>query len=128
MAEVVRWAVVALSAATAGYMVVDGVRAFVRGDYITPRSGRYAGRLGPWAGLVSAIGIEPRSTGMKVFFVAYGIAWLAIALAFAVGVPWAWLAMLVAAIGALWYLLVGTIVSVVVIALLFAPGVRDVFA
>ncbi len=33
-------------------MVVDGSRALVKGEYITPKSGSFAGNLGPWAKLV----------------------------------------------------------------------------
>lgn len=108
-------------------MVFDGARALVVGDYLTPSSGEYAGQLGPWSKLVRKAGIEPRSTMMKSIFVVYGLAWLAIATAFGLRVPWAWLAMLIAALGSLWYLVVGTSVSVVVIALLLLPGVRGQF-
>jgi hypothetical protein len=58
-----RWAVVVLAVLEAGWMVFDGARALVVGDYVTPSSGEYAGKLGPWAGLASALGVEPRSTG-----------------------------------------------------------------
>lgn len=43
-----RWVVVGLVVFEAGYMVFDGSRALVVGDYITPRSGRTLGQLGPW--------------------------------------------------------------------------------
>ena len=89
-----RWLIVLLSVAEAGWMVFDGGRALTIGDYVTPASGPYAGRLGPWAAIVSAVGIAPRSTTMKVAFVAFGTAWLACAVAFARRVPWAWTAML----------------------------------
>ncbi len=119
-----RWVIVALAAAEAGFMAFDGARALVVGDYVTPRSGPYAGKLGPWTSLIKAVGLEPRSTPMKAIFVVYGVAWLAILVAFAAGTQWAWLAMLIAAIGSLWYLVPGTIISLVIIGLLFVPGVR----
>lgn len=53
---------VALALIESGWMAFDGMRALLVGDYVTPRSGPYAGQLGPWARLVSAVGIEPRST------------------------------------------------------------------
>ena len=99
-------------------MTFDGARALIVGDYVTPTSGQYAGQLGPWSKLVSAAGIEPRSTLMKCVFVTYGIGWLVIIGCYAMKLPWAWRAMLVAAIGALWYLPVGTTMSVIVIILL----------
>ena len=120
-----RWAIVALALLDAGYMTVDGARALATGDYFTPSSGEHAGELGPWARIVAAIGIEPRSTAMKSFFVAYGLVWLAVIVAFAAGQPWSWLAMLLLAAGSVWYLTIGTAVSVVVSLLLFLPAVHD---
>ena len=35
--------------------------ALVKGDYVTPKSGPYAGQLGPWSNVVSAS--NPRATG-----------------------------------------------------------------
>lgn len=119
-----RWAVVALAVLEAGWMVFDGARALVVGDYVTPSTGEHAGQLGPWADLVGALGVDPRSTGMKAFFVLYGVGWLAVAAAFARGRRWAWAAMLAAAAGSLWYLVVGTVASAVMIALLVVPAVR----
>lgn len=123
----IRWVAAALAAGEAGFMLVDGVRALLVGDFITPKSGAYAGRLGPWARLVSAIGIAPRSTLMKWVFVVYGGIWLAIVAAFALGARWAWVAMLLLAVGSLWYLIFGSIVSAVVIVLLLLPAVRAVY-
>lgn len=122
-----RWVIVALAVVGAGYMVVDGTRALLRGDYFTPSSGEHAGELGPWAGIVRAVGVEPRSTAMKAFFVLYGAGWLAVAVAFALEASWSWLAMLVLAIGSLWYLVPGTVLSAAIIALLLVPSVREVF-
>jgi hypothetical protein len=104
-------------------MFVDGALALTRGHYITPRSGRYAGQLGPWARLVRAVGIDPRSALMKWVFVGYGLAWLAIIYAaFFEGDEWSWAAMLVAAVGSLWYLIFGTVTSAIVIVLLLVAG------
>src|SRR5688572_12949035 len=87
--DVTRWLVVALAGIESGWMVFDGARALVVGDYVTPQTGEYAGQLGPWAALISAIGIDPRSTAMKLAFVGYGGAWLLVAGAFARRAPWA---------------------------------------
>ncbi len=51
-----------LAALEAGWMMFDGMRALIVGDYVTPKKGPYAGQLGPWSKLVSAIGLAPRST------------------------------------------------------------------
>ncbi|MBI5840539.1 MAG: hypothetical protein HZB19_10590 [Chloroflexi bacterium] len=61
------WIVVLLIIFNSGWMLFDGTRALVVGDYITPVAGEYAGRLGPWSNLVKAAGIEPRSTLMKLY-------------------------------------------------------------
>lgn len=113
-----RWVIVLLALSEAGWMVFDGTRAFVAGDYVTPKSGEYAGQLGPWAKVVEKVGIAPRSSLMKGIFVAYGAAWLAVIVCFALRMPWAWWAMLGAAVGSLWYLVVGTATDVILIVLL----------
>ena len=57
-----------------------GHRAFIVGDDVTPRSGPYAGQLGPWSRVVSAARIEPRPSPMKSIFVVCGAALLLISL------------------------------------------------
>jgi len=106
-------------------MTFDGTRAFIVGDYVTPKTGEYAGQLGPWTKLVSAVGIEPRSTLMKTIFVVLGVAWLAFIVCYALGYKWAWWAMLLAAIGTLWYLPVGTIASLIIIILILIQTFRS---
>jgi hypothetical protein len=122
-----RWVVVALATLDAGYMLVDGTRALATGDYFTPASGEHAGELGPWTHVVEAVGVEPRSTGMKIFFVVYGAVWLAVTAAFALEQEWSWVPMLLLAVGSVWYLTPGTVVSVLVTILLFVPAVRDLY-
>jgi hypothetical protein len=94
------------------WMTFDGMHALVVGDYVTPPSGPRAGELGPWSGIVSAIGIPPRSTAMKLIFVVYGSSWLSVALAWAVGARRARGAMLAAALATLWYLPVGILFGI----------------
>src|SRR5687767_15541284 len=103
------WIVVVLVAFTAGWMLFDGTRALITGDYVTPTSGEYAGQLGPWSNLVEAVGIEPRSTLMKLIFVGYGLSVLIVVVCFALGVTWARLALIVVCILGLWFLPIGTI-------------------
>ena len=114
----IRSIVIILALLQAGWMTFDGTRAFVVGDYVTPTSGAYAGELGPWSKIILAAGIEPRSPLMKAIFVVYGVAWLIIISFFAQKLRWTSWAMLVAAAGSLWYLPVGTISSMLQIALL----------
>lgn len=117
-----RWVSVVLCLVQGGYMAVDGVRALVVGSYITPGSGEHAGRLGPWARIVRAVGIPPESAGMKTAFVVLGAAWLVTALGLAVGAGWArWLGIALA-VATLWYLVPGTVISVVLLLLLLFAG------
>src|SRR5919108_4013466 len=112
------WVVVTLAILNAGWMVFDGTRALTIGDYVTPQTGEYAGQLGPWSKVVKTIGIEPRSTLMKSIFVGYGMVMLVIAICFVLRLPWAWWGMIITAVLGLWYLPVGTIVNIIVLALL----------
>jgi len=109
----VRLALVALGLVEGAWMTFDGTRALTVGDYVTPSSGARAGQLGPWSHVVTAVGILPRSTTMKMIFVVYGLSWLIIALGLAFRSGWALPAMLIAALATLWYLPVGTIFGIV---------------
>lgn len=115
----VRWPVVLLATADAGWMIFDGGRALIVGDYVTAAGGQ----LGPWASLVSAIGVEPRGTGMKLFFAGYGTLWLVGVAGYAARRPWGRTAVTLGAAGSLWYLVAGTASSVLQLALL-AAGAR----
>ncbi|GAB4327245.1 MAG: hypothetical protein Kow0074_22480 [Candidatus Zixiibacteriota bacterium] len=112
------WVVTVLAVLVAAWMLIDGIHALVTGDYVTPSSGDHAGQLGPWSSVVSAVGIPPRSTVMKAIFVIYGALWLGVLVGFVMRQSWAGKALLVAAIGSLWYLPFGTLFGVVQIVLL----------
>jgi len=118
------WIVIVLALLQGGWLAFDGARALIAGDYVTPRSGRHAGELGPWSKLVAAAGIEPRSGLMKGIHVGIGAAWLAAIAAFALGASWSWWAMLVCAIAGLWYLPFGTLLSLIQIVLLAVMRTR----
>jgi hypothetical protein len=119
-----RWVVLVVALTEGGWFAYDGGRALLIGDYVTPSSGEYAGRLGPWKHVVSAVGIEPRSTLMKTVFFVYGLVWLGVMACFAFGARWAWWAMVVLAAGSLWYLPFGTLCSIVQLVLLMLPPLR----
>ena len=114
-----RWVIIILITLIAGWMLADGLRALTVGDYFTPASGEYAGQLGPWTLLVQALGIEPRSTFMKLVFIVYGIAALIAVAGFALNQPWGRNALIAIALLGLWYLPIGTAANVVAIILLF---------
>lgn len=122
-----RWITATMALLEAGFMMFDGIRALTVGDYLTPSSGEYAGQLGPWSSIVQSVGIEPRSALMKWIFVAYGIAWLVAILAFVAEQPWAWWAMVAFGVGSLWYLVPGTVVSLLVLVLLLLPSLRAAY-
>ena len=113
------WIIVVLVVFNAGWMLFDGTRALIVGDYVTPSTGDRAGQLGPWARVVSAVGLNPRSTPVKLVFVLYGAATLILAACFGLQLPWAWWGLLAAAALGLWYLPVGTAINALVLVLLF---------
>lgn len=118
------WIVFTLVALNAGWMAFDGGRALFVGDYITPSSGEYAGQLGPWALAVRAVGLEPRSTPVKIAFVVLGLSGLILNAAFLLGAGWARWGLMVWAMLGLWYLPFGTIINLIVIVILSLPGLR----
>lgn len=118
------WVIGGLVLLNGGWMVFDGGRALVGGDYVTPQSGEYAGQLGPWARGVSAVGIEPRSSLMKTIFVVYGLGFLVATGAFLEGISSAWWAILILAGLGLWYDPFGTLINVLVIIVLLLPPLR----
>ena len=103
---------------TAGWMLFDGSRALIVGDYVTPAEGEFAGQLGPWANLMQGLGVEPRSTLMKSVFVLYGLLAIAIAVCYLIGYPWAGTALMIVCFLGLWYLPFGTITNLIVLFLM----------
>lgn len=113
-----KWIIIIMAVLNFGYMAFDGGRALATGDYIRPKSGQYAGQLGPWSKAMQAVGINPESTGIKIIFVVWGLAGLYITYGFYQGKPWGWKGMLIFNIASLWYAMMGTMSSVIQIALL----------
>src|SRR2546428_5719886 len=106
-------AAAALAIINGGYLVIDAIHRFVVGDFL-----RIGGQLGPWAVLVGAIGIDPLAMG-PVFLV-IGVAQVAAAAILLLRHQWGDILVLAFAVGMLWYLLFGTISSVIQIALIVA--------
>ena len=103
---------------TAGWMLFDGSRALIVGDYVMETDGEYAGQLGPWANLMRGLGVDPRSTGMKIVFVVYGSLALASLWCYWAGYKWAASALMIVCFLGLWYLPFGTIANLVVLFLM----------
>lgn len=116
-----KWTIVALSLLNAGYMAFDGMRAITTGDYLRPRTGEYAGRLGPWSKVVRRVGIDPMSGLMKGIFLVLGLAGLVITIGYACDAAWGRTALVVFNICCLWNLIPGTFSSALQLVLLFLP-------
>lgn len=108
---------------TAAWMLFDGTRALLLGDYVTPATGPYAGRLGPWADLLASLGLNPRATAVKAVHVLYGALTLAVAARFVAGRR-ALRPLVAAGVAGLWYLPAGTLLNAITLSLLSAPAVR----
>jgi hypothetical protein len=117
-ATIIKWVVVVLAVMNFGYMAFDGGRALVKGDYIRPGSGAYAGQLGPWSKLVEKVGINPESTTMKIIFLTWGLTGLILTVCFILKIPWSTNALIAINIMSLWYLVPGSISSSLQIILL----------
>lgn len=116
--KVLRWIVIILATLNFSFMTVDGSRALIVGDYFRPATGEYAGQLGPWSNIVSAVGIDPESTLMKSIFIIWGGLGLIFTVSFAMRVPKAGRALLFFNVASFWYLVAGTLSSTVQIILL----------
>lgn len=123
--QALKWIVLALALLQGGWLIFDGSRALIVGDYVTPTSGSRAGQLGPWSHVVAAIGFEPRSTFIKCVHLLLGIAWLIALITFAVRPASGWWVAVGCGVATLWYLPVGTVVSIIVIVLLLTSQLRS---
>jgi hypothetical protein len=126
-----RAVLVSIGLVIGGWMTFDGVRALVVGDFVTPSSGDYAGQLGPWASLLSGLGVDPRSLGAKALHVAGGGLWLAAAVACLRSRRPPPRLLTAAALASLWYLPFGTLGGFVALVLVVTRGpatARDVRA
>ncbi len=115
---ILKWLIIVSATVNFGFMAFDGTRALTAGDYIRPKSGQYAGQLGPWSKVVSSVGIDPESNLMKVLFLVWGLVGLTITICFAFNLDWAWTGLLIFSISALWYLVPGTGLNILQIILL----------
>ena len=120
-----RWVVALLLASVGSWMTFDGTRAIIVGDYITPSSGEYAGKLGPWSHILERIGIPARSTVMKAAFIAIGLVHLTAAVLLILDAGWApgWLALVASVIG-LWYLPFGTVADGIALVIVLLSSLR----
>jgi hypothetical protein len=91
------------------WMPADGIHALRSGHY-------YGSRLGPWAEVVSRVGIDPNSSTMMGTFVALGVLWLVVLALITTRARQALTLALLAAVMTLWFLPIGTLLSAMTIA------------
>lgn len=86
----------------------DGMHRLLAGNY-------FGGRLGPWAALVSAVGISPGS--VAPVFVVLGALWLVAGVAFLCRARWSTALVIAVSLISLAYLVFGTILSLFALAI-----------
>lgn len=92
-----------------GWMIIDGLYVLIFDKFIC------AGWPGPWAGIVSAVGLDPLKFGLV--FVAFGIDWIAGGIGVIRDRRWGYYLTLIIAVLSLWYLTIGTLLAILVLVL-----------
>lgn len=93
-----------------GWMIFDGINVLSTGKYFGPQ------KPGLWSDVVSFAGLDPFKFGIP--FILLGILWILFPAAMLFHQTWAWYGALLTAILTLWYLPMGTVVSLVYIVML----------
>ena len=91
-------------------MLVDGIHVILKGKYIGPPE------PGPWANLFTRLGADVFKLGP--LFIIFGLAWLIFLYALLTNQQWGSKYGIIISVLTLWYLPVGTIISVIVLAVL----------
>src|SRR3954469_24887119 len=94
-----------------GWMIIDGAHVMLRGKYIGPD------KPGPWSVPFVRAGIDPFRLGP--LFVAMGVLWLVFLAANLSGQRWGWYGGVIVAIASLWYVPLGTLLSLIYLCLLY---------
>lgn len=92
-----------------GWMIIDGLYVLIFDKFIC------RGWPGPWAGIVSAVGLDPMRFGLV--FVAFGIDWLAGGIGVIRDRRWGYYLTLIIAVLSLWYLTIGTLLAILALVL-----------
>jgi hypothetical protein len=95
-----------------GYMLADGIFVILKGKYIGPD------KPGPWANLFYKLDINVFKLGP--LFIVYGLVWLIFLFGLWTNQSWAYILGLIISILTLWYLPVGTILSIIIAIILIA--------
>ena len=105
-----------LGASSGAWMLFDGLRRLIAGDYV-----RINGQLGPWRHVFAAVGVDPMAVGVASVFLVCGVFRLVATVGLLAGASWGWTAMLISSVVILWYLPIGTAAAVLTIIILFLP-------
>jgi hypothetical protein len=95
-----------------GYMLADGIFVILKGKYIGPD------KPGPWANLFYKLDINVFKLGP--LFIIYGLVWLVFLFGLWTNQSWTFTLGLIISILTLWYLPVGTILSIIIAIVLVA--------
>lgn len=93
-----------------GFMLLDGIFVMLKGKYIGPE------KPGPWANLFNKLPVNVFKLGP--LFVVYGLVWLLFLYGLLTTQAWAYKLGLAISILSLWYLPVGTVLSITVFVVL----------
>jgi hypothetical protein len=93
-----------------GYMLIDGIFVILKGKYIGPE------KPGPWAEMFYKMNIDVFKLGW--LFVLYGILWLIWLFGVWTDKEWAYMYGIMISILTLWYLPVGALFSIIIVAVL----------
>lgn len=93
------------------YMLSDGIYVMLKGKFIGPD------KPGPWANLFYKFNIDVFKLGP--LFIVFGLLWLTWLYSLWTNQSWSYFYGLVLAILTLWYLPIGTLFSVIIMAVLF---------
>ena len=99
-----------------GFMLLDGIYVLLKGKYIGPE------KPGLWANLFYAFKVDVFKLGP--LFITFGLAWLLFLFALWTQQQWAYWLGITVSILTLWYLPVGTLISVIVLIILLAARAK----
>ena len=102
--------IIILSLIIGGFMLIDGIYVMIKGKYIGPP------KPGPWAELFYKFDVNVFKLGP--LFIIYGIVWIAFLIGVLTNQSWAFTLGIIVSIASLWYLPVGTLLSIAVLLIL----------
>lgn len=111
-----KFIIIILAIITGGFMLIDGIHVLLKGKYIGPPE------PGPWASLFYKMKVNVFKLGP--LFIAFGLVWLVFASGIWMQRSWSFPLGIAISILTLWYLPVGTLISIAVLILLLAARAK----